>query len=300
MDSASGGRLDLRFEAAGEPGALLGESPVWDHADGIWWVDIDGCRLLKTSLSTRRTQSWPTPETPGFVALAGPDRPVVGMRRGIYGFSPSTAQFERLVSFGGEGRFNDATVDATGRLWVSTMAMDAAPGRGALHVVTPDLGLRTVLTGLTTPNGLAADFGRGRLYLSDSHPEVRTIWTAACDFAAAELGPRTVFAAGSDMPGRPDGAALGSNGDLYWIAAVDGAALCGFSSDGDLACSIPLPFAAPTKLAFVDGGLVVTAKATGGHGGHLAIATGLPPTLRGPALPFWRAGAPSPATPTRT
>lgn len=300
MDVASSRIVEIRLEPVGDHGALLGESPVWDHADGIWWVDIDGCRLLKTSLSTRRTQSWPTPQTPGFVALAGQDRPVVGMQRGIYAFTPSDARFERLVSFGGEGRFNDATVDATGRLWVSTMAMDAAPGQAALHVVTADLDLRTVLTGLTTPNGLAADVGRGRLYVSDSHPDVRTVWTAACDFATADLGPRTVFAAASDMPGRPDGAALGRDGALYWIAAVDGAALCGFSSDGDLAVSVPLPFCAPTKLAFFDGGLVVTAKAAGGYGGHLAVATDLPPLLRGPAVPFWRAGGPSHAIRTRT
>ncbi|WP_170314826.1 SMP-30/gluconolactonase/LRE family protein [Aquibium carbonis] len=284
-------RLDVPFAMASGEGSLLGESPFWDRRDSVWWVDIEGRKLLRTRLSTGETRHWTTPEMPGFVVLAAPDEPMVGMERGIYAFSCARERFERILPFDGLGqRFNDATVDATGRLWVSTMALDAAPGRGAIHVVTAELALNTVFDGLTTPNGLAVDVTAARLYLSDSHPDARTIWTAACDGAAGLVGPRTVFASMRDMAGRPDGAALGADGATYWIAAVDGGALCGFSRQGVLHSTVPLPFIAPTKLAFVDGGLVVTAKAQGGHGGQMAIATGLPPDLRGPAVAFWQAG----------
>ncbi len=135
-----------------------------------------------------------------------------------------------------------------------------------------------------------------RLYLSDSHPDVRSIWTVACDFTAGNVGPRTMFASMRTMAGRPDGAALGARGATYWIAAVDGSALCGFSRQGVHEYSVPLPFPAPTKLAFFDGGLAVTAKAQGGYGGRLATATGVPAALRGPAVPFWLPGGRSPAT----
>ncbi len=289
-------RLDLRFAPAGDEGAKLGESPFWDRDDFVWWVDVTGCGLLRTRLSTRTTQFWPTPETPGFVVLAGPDSPMVGMERGIYAFSPAHGRFERLVAFAGEGRrFNDATVDHTGRLWASTMAMDATPGRGELHVVAPDLTLTSVLTGLTTPNGLAADMNGDRLFVSDSHPTVQTIWTAACDFATAEIGARTEFASMRRLAGRPDGAAVAADGACYWIAGVDGGALYGFSTDGRLDYSVPLPFPAPTKLAFFTGGVAVTAKKEGGYGGELALSTDVPPCLRGAAVPFWRPGGRSPA-----
>lgn len=292
MGAALQTELVVRFMAAEGEGARLGESPFWDGADFVWWVDIAGQKLLQTRLSTRTTRSWPTPEVPGFVVLTGPDQPVVGMERGIYAFSQEQARFERIVLFDGTGRrFNDATVDDTGRLWASTMALDAALESGALHVVTADLTLKTVLDGLTTPNGLAADVGGGRLYVSDSHPEVQTIWTTACDFDTGEIGPRTDFASTRSLAGRPDGAALSAGGACYWIAGVDGGALYGFSRDGDLAHTVPLPFPAPTKLAFFDGGLAVTAKAEGGYGGQLAIARDLPAVLRGPAVPFWRPGA---------
>lgn len=284
-------RLEVRFSPAAGDGAALGESPFWDHGDCIWWVDITGRRLLRTSLSTRATRSWPTPQTPGFVVLAAPDRPMVGMERGIYAFDPADASFSPLVPFDAEGeRFNDATVDETGRLWVSTMALDTTPGRGAVHLVTGDLGLKTVLGGLTTPNGLAADAARARLYVSDSHTDIRTIWTVDCDFATGETGTRATFASLRHLDGRPDGAALAGSGRHYWIAGVDGGALYGYTPEGRMEYTLPLPFPAPTKPVLLDGFLAVTAKGEGGYGGQIAIAVDPPPPLRGAPVPFWRPG----------
>jgi sugar lactone lactonase YvrE len=282
--------LKVQFEFVGEEGAGLGESPFWDGEDAVWWVDIERRKLLCTQLSTRRTISWPTPETPGFVVLTEPGRPAVGMESGIFLFDAAGARWDLLTAFEGEShRFNDATVDGTGRLWATTMAMDATPGAGALQLVTADMTLLTVLSGLTTPNGLAADMATGRLFISDSHPGVRTIWTAPCDFATGMLGPRAEFATMCVDAGRPDGAALGDDG-RYWIAAVDGAAIRGFSGDGMADVVVPLSFPAPTKFAFLADGVAVTAKSEGGHDGRLAVATYASPPLRGPAIPFWRPG----------
>lgn len=284
-------RLDLKFTPIGGEGASLGESPFWDHGDTIWWVDIEGRKLLCTGISARETLIWPTPETPGFVVLTATGRPAVGMETGIFAFSPADGRFERLVAFDRTGeRFNDATVDSTGRLWASTMATDAAPGRGAIHAVTAELSLRTVLDGLTTPNGLAADVAGGRLFVSDSHPDVQAIWTAVCNFRTGEIGDRSPFASMRELPGRPDGAAFVAASGHYWIAAVDGGALMGYASDGTVEFAAPLAFPAPTKLAFFAGGVAVTAKGTGGHDGCLALATGVPAILRGDAVPFWKPG----------
>jgi len=280
------------FIPVGGEGAQLGESPFWDHADCIWWVDIEGRQLLATRLSSHETRSWPTPELPGFVVLLGPEQPVVGMESGIFAFTPGDGTFRRMVAFSGAGqRFNDATVDGYGRLWASTMAIDSRERRGCVHAVTPGMELRTVLDGLATPNGLAADPAGGRLYFSDSHPDIRMIWHAPCDFTAGELGPRCEFASTDGLAGRPDGAALAADGGTYWIAGVDGSALYGFGRDGQLMHMVDLPFSAPTKLAFFRNGVAVTAKRLGGHDGRISIATDVPPFLHGPALPFWRPGA---------
>src|SRR5690606_10385085 len=126
------------------------------------------------------------------------------------------------------------TVDGAGRLWVTTMSIDGEGGLGAVHAVTPDRTLKTVLNGLTTPNGLAADLGGQRLFVSDSHPDIRTIWTVACDFQTAEIGPRSEFANTRRLAGRPDGAAMSADCETYWIAGVDGGALYGFDRGGRL------------------------------------------------------------------
>lgn len=283
--------LDIDFTPAHGARALLGESPFWDHGDSVWWVDIDGRKLLRTRLPTGATESWATPEIPGFVVLAGPDRPAVGMESGIFAFSVARGTFTRLLRFDGAGmRFNDATVDDRGRLWTSTMALDARKGCGTVCMVTGDMELRTVLTDLTTPNGLAADMRGGRLFVSDSHPDAQAVWTLPCDFDTAATGARLPFASTVAVPGRPDGATLAAGGEPYWIASVDGGALHGYSRQGTLDYVVPLPFPAPTKLALLAGGVAVTAKAQGGHDGQLVLATGVPPVLSGPAMPFWRPG----------
>ncbi len=283
--------IDLPLEIIGGARALLGESPFWDHGDCIWWVDITDRKLVRTTLSTGSSKSWTTPELPGFVVLAGPDRPFIGMERGIYSFSPASGAFNRILISDAPGqRFNDATIDETGRLWASTLAIDGTRGRGALHCVTSDLSLVTVIDGLTTPNGLAADTAGSRLFLSDSHPDIQTIWSVPCDFRSGTLGFRDVFATTHHLGGRPDGAALASDSGLYWIAGVDGSALYGFTMDGALEKTVRLSFPAPTKLALSARGIAITAKGEGGYGGELAIARNVPPCFRGRPVPFWQLG----------
>lgn len=282
----------LPLEVMPASGTRLGESPFWDRGECLWWVDITGRKLIRTNIETRVTEVWPTPEIPGFVVLAGPEQPFVGMERGIYSFSPASGLFERIVPFDGAGeRFNDATIDEAGRLWASTLSIDNTSGRAAIHRVTADFHLATVANGFTTPNGLAADPVSGRIFFSDSHPSVQTIWTAPCDFTSGTLGDRAVFASMHHLRGRPDGAALAKDAGFYWIAGVDGGALYGFAMDGTLAQTIALPFPAPTKLALLSGRIAVTAKAEGGYGGELVIAHDVPRSLRGEPIPFWRPGA---------
>jgi xylono-1,5-lactonase len=282
--------VDFTLVWPGQGRALLGESPVWDPAtNAIWWVDIEGRAVLKTNPVTAQTDRWSTPECPGFVALTGPDQPVIGMETGIFAFDPVGWSFQKLVTFDQDGcRFNDATVDASGQLWVSTMAMDAKPGQAAIHRVTADLSLRPVVTGLTIPNGLAVDPVRNRLYWSDSHRDSQRIW-----HSNLSAGTPAVFASTKACNGRPDGAAIDRRG-CYWIAGVDGGEVYVFDPDGTLSTTIPLPFPAPTKVAFFgpDGRrIAITSKDVGEQGGALALAA-IPAGMSGGLVqPYWTPGA---------
>jgi sugar lactone lactonase YvrE len=276
--------------------AELGESPCQDpDSEDLWWVDVTGCRLLKTNIVSGETKDWETPEYPGFVVLISTGIPAVGMQSGIYKFMPETGSFEVLIRFDQQGcRFNDATVDQHGRLWASTMALDAQPRNAAIHLVTADRGLDTFVDGLSIPNGLAVDLERERIFYSDSHPDVQSIWVAPLAKPSGPIGEAALFASTGNLKGRPDGAVLDQEG-FYWIAGVDGSELYVFDLNGTLHDIIPVPFPAPTKISFSgdDNRLIVaTSKNMGKNGGRLARARlpqGMP---AGIAQPFWNLGTP--------
>ncbi|PWV99176.1 sugar lactone lactonase YvrE [Hoeflea marina] len=285
----------IRLSSTLDCAAELGESPAVDHARGqVWWVDITGRRLHRTEIETGGARSWTMPEEPGFVVLDAAGWPVLGMETGLFAFEPLSGSLQKLLEQPRAGhRFNDATVDAGGILWVSTMSLSADEGAGSIFRIAADLVLVPVVEGLTIPNGMAVDCGRRRLYFSDSHRDVRTIWTAGlCE--DGEVGEPAVFADMKAMAGRPDGAALDAAG-RYWIAAVDGAALEVFSPDGDHLFEVPLPVNCPTKPAFhgerLDQ-LVVTSKRDTAHGGRLAFLSFEKDFVRGTHQARWSRTSP--------
>ena len=193
------------FEQISDVAAELGESPLWCARENcVWWVDISGRRLLKTSLESTKTTSWPMPEETGFVVLAADGAVVVGMESGLYRFDPASASFTQLAALDDPRiRFNDAAIDDRGRLWATAMDIRNLEPIGVIYRIDPDLSLHIVETGLRTPNGLAADGALGRLYYSDSHKDVRTVWTVPFDPAGGTLGEKQVFARLDAPEGRP-------------------------------------------------------------------------------------------------
>ncbi|MCA0869422.1 SMP-30/gluconolactonase/LRE family protein [Seohaeicola saemankumensis] len=256
-------RTQTQFALLGPTRAELGESPAWSARDRcVWWVDIDGCTLFRTTLEGT-TRSWATPEPPGFVQLDDGFCPIVGMQSGLFRFDPDTGGFDRLVAQQQpDMRFNDSCIDSYGRLWAGTMDMRSARPRGTLYLIGPDRRLYPVLEGFRYINGLAWDAVRERLFLSDSHPDVRTVWTLDCPGGRPDPASRRVFTRFDGRAGRPDGAALDADGD-YWIAGVGGGALHRFGPDGTARACYAVPPEYPTKPAFAGDALsqlVLTCK----------------------------------------
>jgi hypothetical protein len=128
---------------------------------------------------------------------------VLGMQSGIFAFETASESLTKIAALDRPGhRFNDATVDDLGRLWVSTIAMDLEKGAAAIHRVCDDLTLQTVVHGLSIPNGMAVDVDRRQLYYSDSHWDIQTIWTMEEQAGAGNFGPPVFFASTLNMPGR--------------------------------------------------------------------------------------------------
>lgn len=266
---------EAAFEPLSDIRAEHGESPIWSERDhSVWWVDVVGRKLLRSSLDGG-TSVWPTPEAPGFVQQTPDGRLFVGMQSGIFQFTPATGVFHRHASLAQDGvRFNDACLDARGCIWAGTMDMDNLRDNGVLYRFDPSTQkLVTVCDGLRTVNGLAWDEERNRLYVSDSHPSVQTVWTLDVGELRSFSGQRKRFATFDDLAGRPDGAAIDRAGS-YWIAGVGGGEIYRFAPDGQLTGIHRVPVTSPTKIAFGPGRdpeMVLTSFADGGSGGRLAI-----------------------------
>ena len=86
------------------------------------------------------------------------------------------------------------------------------------------------------------------MYLSDSHPSVQRIWAFDLDSDGTPSN-RRLFVDMNPLPGRPDGAAVDSDG-CYWICANDAGQVHRFTPDGRLDRSIDVPVAKPSMCSF--------------------------------------------------
>jgi sugar lactone lactonase YvrE len=239
------------FKPLSDRGADLGESPVWSPQENcVWWVDIDGCRLLRTDVTDGKTQEWAAPEPVGCIVLKPDGTLVAGLATGLFVFDRATGNFHKACApeTREDVRFNDSAIDPAGRIWAGTMHRENAHAAGAIFCIEPDFSHRRVFDGLWTSNGLAFDVRLDRMYFSDSHPSVQTIWVCDYDIATGVPTNRRVFATTHHLAGRPDGAFVDADSS-YWIAGIGGAQLLQFSPDGTLMEIIAVPVQHPTKLS---------------------------------------------------
>lgn len=236
----------------------VGESPVWDvQTQALFWVDIEGRHIHRLDWQSRVQQTWNTQERVGCIALSTDGRVIAAMETGVFALDLRTVpdvDAELLASIRhpiDNMRFNDGRCDASGRFWISTMCMNmalAAPvgawycldesGLGAAHC-----------DGLITPNGLAFSPDNRTMYFSDSHPSVQKIWAFDFDLASGRVGAGREFLDMTQMPGRPDGAAVDAEG-CYWICGNDAGLVHRIDPSGAWMSSVQIPVAKPSMCAF--------------------------------------------------
>ena len=236
----------------------VGESPVWDSAtQALFWVDIEGRRIHRFDWTSGKQQSWETLERTGCIALSARGGLIAAMETGIFQITLRQVPrlelqcLARITHNRANMRFNDGRCDALGRLWASTLCMDPAhaSAAGAWYCLdTQGLGAARH-TGLTTPNGLAFSPDGSTMYFSDSHPSVQKIWAFDYDLGQGRIGAGHLYVDMARLPGRPDGAAMDSEGH-YWICANDAGLVHRFDPAGRLVRSWPVPVPKPSMCAF--------------------------------------------------
>jgi sugar lactone lactonase YvrE len=182
---------------------------------------------------------------------------IAGMETGLFAVAlldDGTVRAERLAAPDGLGpgmRFNDGRTDRQGRFWSGTMFMDMAAASPVGQLYRYDArGLSApVVGGLVTQNGLAWSPDGRTMYLSDSHPTRRCVWSFDYDVDAGVPHDRRLFVDMATYAGRPDGATMDSDG-CYWVAGNDGGSLLRFAPDGKLDRELHLPVAKPSMPCF--------------------------------------------------
>lgn len=275
----------------------VGESPVWSaRHQALYWVDIPARRLWCWQAASGQTRSWDAPEQIACIALqAGSEhephgRWVAGLESGMALLTPAddgtlTVQPLARVDHPQAGmRFNDGRCDRQGRFWAGTMVADMslAAVQGTVYRLDGDpsresLRATPVIPGFITPNGMAFSPDGRTLYLSDSHPQVQTVWAFDYDPDTGTPSRRRVFIDFKPLPGRPDGAAVDADG-CYWICGNDAGLVHRFTPGGKLDRSLAVPVKKPAMCAFGGPGLdtlFVTSIRPGGDVSDQPLAGGL-------------------------
>jgi sugar lactone lactonase YvrE len=232
--------------------AQAGESPVWSVGEQcLWWVDLWGRRLHRFDAKAGVDRAFAMPDIVTFAAPHERGGLAVCLRSSVWHVDPERGAFALLaeVPLPQGARLNDAVVDPLGGLWIGSMATSGDASDGALWRVDAGGAVDCLLEGLRSPNGLAFSPDHRTLYLSDSHPSVRTVWRFDVDSTCTRLSDRRVYVDTHALPGRPDGACTDTRG-RYWMAAVDGSAVLCLDHDANVVDSVALPVEKPSKPAF--------------------------------------------------
>lgn len=242
----------------------VGESPVWREAEqALYWTDIPARKLHRWSVATGVVSTWATPQMVGCIApMALTGQWVAAMEDGVYALTlHDDGRLDGVCLAGVDHaqpgmRFNDGRCDRQGRFWAGTMVqnMGLAAHAGGFYRYSADAGLACVVPDLITPNGMAFSPDGRTMYLSDSHPNVQTIWAFDYDVAIATPSNRRVFVDMKPLAGRPDGATVDTDG-CYWICANDAGLIHRFTPAGRLDRSIALPIKKPAMCAFGGAGM---------------------------------------------
>jgi sugar lactone lactonase YvrE len=233
-----------RVERLTQPGARLGEGPVWDQERGqVLWVDIVGRRVNFTEPGSGLTNSMDTPAPVGAVALRADGGLVVALPDGVHRRVDDGWQLLAKIGDPERTRANDSKCDPFGNLVVGTMGWDGKDPVGGLFRVTPDGSVDVLRTGLTIANGLAWD--DGRLWHIDTPTRRIVGFRYGPDRPLGEV----VGTIEIEPPGHPDGMCIDAEGCL-WVAMWGGREVRRIDTSGRVIDRLAVPASNVTSCAF--------------------------------------------------
>lgn len=236
----------------------VGESPVWENSTKCWWwIDQVG-KIFRLDSASGDVRSWSLAEKTGCMVLRPNNGLVCCCETGVFDVTPgdgteaAMARIAAITHPRSNMRFNDGRCDRQGRLWVSTFVMDTSLGdpAGEWFRYTGKDGLtRSGFDNFVIPNGSAFSPDGKRFYCADSHRDIRMLWMFDYDIDAGVLSNKRPFADLRNVVGRPDGAAVDTDG-CYWICGIDESCIMRFTPEGKMDRKVLIPMQKPTMCSF--------------------------------------------------
>lgn len=248
------------FTRVGDIRCQVGESPTWSAQESVfYWTDIEGKRIWRLDPVSGATRSWSVTEMTGCVAGRAGGGLIAGMETGVFNLElgdGEAAVQRKLASPGPElgpnMRFNDGRCDRQGRFWAGTMLMNSPTPQpvGKLYRYDTARGISApMVVELLTQNGLGFSPDGRTMYLSDSNALRRMVWAFDYDIDDGVPTRQRVFADLTQEVGRPDGAAVDTDG-CYWVCGNDGGYIYRFTPQGKLDRKVSVPMLKPAMCAF--------------------------------------------------
>ena len=240
------------------PGCSLGEGPIWDpDSQCLYWVDILENRIYRHDPAAGSTRFWNTPEHVGFVVVHADGELVAGFKSGLHHVAlnddatVTARRIDRVDGERGDVRFNDATLDAEGRIWACTMGGITGEPLGTYYCYDRELNRRTVDDGYLIANGPALSPDGGLLYTVESsgHPGRQKGVYVSRITADGALAAQRLFIRWDAYESVPDGVVTDDEGNL-WLGEFRGNVLRCFDPDGEEIASVPLSAWNVTKAVF--------------------------------------------------
>ena len=244
--------MPVTAEPVGDVTAVLGEGPYWRPEDeALLWVDVVRGHLHMTRVQLGETVTIELDTvSAAFPAVGGGLVTAGGHRLMLRATRPGEGWAGRIIAEAPvrDGvRFNDASVDPAGRVWVGSMDIKEKEPLGTLYRLDSGGTLTPVVKGATVSNGIGWSPDGTRM--SDNDSPLRRIDMFDYDQATGEAYQGRMFADLSGADGFPDGLTVDADG-YVWVAMFAGGALRRFTPAGHQDAVIPLPVSQPTSCAF--------------------------------------------------
>lgn len=240
-----------KFKTFNKPGALLSEGPVYSTRDNaLYWVNITEKEFHRHCFKDGSHKMWTLPQMPGWVIERAKGGFICGLVDGIYLLDLEPLKLELVAkpeSHRNDTRWNDAKVDAKGRIYTGTMHMPFAEKVCGFYRIDTDLSVHKVDDGYLCTNGPTFSLDGTKLYHAESGPDRRVYQYDVAD--NGDLSNKRLFVQYEGDMGGPDGMTTDADGGI-WLSHYNGGRVSRYLENGQLDFAIPIPARQITSVAF--------------------------------------------------